>query len=109
MSQLTENIKNLRLLHGYTQRQIAKLIDRSPSTISNWEKGVISPDADSIDKLCQLFKCNPSQLFGYEKNTELEQYLTNREDAIKELEEMQKQRSELDIKIRAYQRLVSKK
>lgn len=107
MNQLTENIKNLRLLHGYTQRQLAQMIERAPSTLSNWEKGEISPDGESIRRLCEVFNCTPNQLFGVDKNEELEKYMLKREDALKEIQKMQQQKSELDARIRAYQRLLN--
>ena len=46
MSKLSENIKNLRVLRGLSQKQLADMLERSPNTISNWEKGSVSPDVD---------------------------------------------------------------
>ena len=108
MSRLSENIRNLRLLHGLSQRQLANEIERVPSTISNWERGSISPDGDSIEKLCVYFKITPNQLLGWEKCPELDRYIADMDVAIKEMEELQKKKSELETRIRAYQKLLSR-
>lgn len=44
-----------RLVKGYTQENLAERIGKSKSLISKWEKGTLSPDAQSLLNLSQLF------------------------------------------------------
>ena len=102
MSKLSDNIKNLRLLNGLSQKQLAKMIDRSPNTISNWESGTVTPDADVLEDLCQIFKVNPNQLFGWEKYHDLEIFLEKKKTILVEMAELQKQKSEIDARLKMY-------
>lgn len=102
MSKLSDNIKNLRLLNGFSQKQLAKMIDRSPNTISNWESGTVTPDADVLEDLCQIFKVNPNQLFGWEKFHDLEIFLEKKKKILVEMAELQKQKSEIDARLKMY-------
>ena len=106
MSQISENIRNYRLLHGLSLKQLGVLIDRVPTTVSNWERGEKSPDAESITKLCEVFEITPNQLFGLERSEQLENFIMNREAAVKEMEKLQEERSQLDARIKAYQQLL---
>ena len=47
MSKLNDNIKDFRLLHGLTQKELAKKIGRASNTLSTWEKGEASPEAQA--------------------------------------------------------------
>ena len=108
MSKLTDNIKDFRLLHGLTQKQLAKMIDRAPSTVSNWEKGEASPDGDCIYKICDVFDVTPNVLFGIEQNNELETFIKDKESIIKELEEINRQKNELENRLKSYTKLLSR-
>ena len=37
-----------------TQREMAKLVGVSHSTLCNWENGLSFPDAPHIDKICEV-------------------------------------------------------
>ena len=102
MSKLSDNINNLRLLNGFSQKQLAKLIDRSPNTISNWETGAVTPDADVLEDLCNIFKVNPNQLFGWEKFPDLELFLEKKKSILIEMEELKNQKAEIDAKLKMY-------
>lgn len=108
MDALKDNIKILRLLHGLTQKDLAIEIDCATSTLSNWEKGIISPNAESLLKLCEVFDCTPNQLLGIDKIEELESYRMSKEAVRSEVDKLQKQRTELDARIKAYQKLISR-
>lgn len=100
MSKLSENIKNLRVLRGFSQKQLADMIDRSPNTISNWEKGSVTPDADVLEPLCEIFNVNPNQLFGWEDCKELTDFLKEKKELLKQMDELQRQRLEIEKKLR---------
>lgn len=108
MSKLTDNIKDFRLLHGLTQKELAKMIDRAPSTLSNWEKGEASPDGESIYRLCEVFQVNPNVLFGYEENKDFKLFLQEKDAVLVELQEINKQKAKLENRLKAYDKLSSR-
>lgn len=48
-------LKQLRAAHSLTLAELGERIDRSPSTLSAWEKGTQLPEAESFGRLCQVF------------------------------------------------------
>lgn len=109
MSKLSNNIKNLRILRGLSQKQLADMIDRSPNTISNWEKGSVTPDADVLESLCEIFKVNPNQLFGWETCQELEDFLHEKEGILLEMNTLQLQRAAIDANLRELQEKLNRR
>lgn len=109
MSKLSDNIKNLRILRGLSQKQLADMIDRSPNTISNWEKGAVTPDADVLEPLCEIFKVNPNQLFGWEACKELEDFLVEKQGILLEMNTLQLQRAAIDANLRELQEKLNRR
>ncbi len=109
MSKLSNNIKNLRILRGLSQKHSADMIDRSPNTISNWEKGSVTPDADVLEPLCEIFKVNPNQLFGWETCQELEDFLHEKEGILLEMNTLQLQRAAIDANLRELQEKLNRR
>ena len=103
MSKLTENIKNLRIMRGISQKELADMIERSPNTISNWEKGSVTPDADALWPLCEIFKVTPNQLFGWDSCPELEAFMEEKQGTLLEMNTLQLQRAAIDAKIKQLQ------
>lgn len=102
MSKLSENIKNLRLMRGLTQKKLAEKIGRAPNTIANWEKGVISPDADALAPLCEVLNVNPNQLLGWEVCPDLELFLQDKQSILLEIESLKSQKADIDKRLKAY-------
>ena len=59
-----EVIRNARKSLDLTQRQLAEKIGVSNTSISNWEKGLSRPDADLIQKLCEVLHLQPNDIYG---------------------------------------------
>ena len=59
-----ETIRNARKALGLTQRQLAEKIGVSNTSVSNWEKGLSRPDADLIQKLCQVLHIQANDFYG---------------------------------------------
>lgn len=57
------NLKAYRKQAGYTQAQLAVLIDKSFNYINGIECGASFPPPDVIDKIAETLKIRPSQLF----------------------------------------------
>ena len=55
-----------------TQKGLAVKMGVSEATISNWVKGLKCPRIDKVDKLCEIFNCNRSDLVEDPKGLDLE-------------------------------------
>lgn len=87
---INENIKNFRTFRGIKQQDLADMLGRSKSVISNWERGENSPDLDSCEKLCKILRVTPNQLFGWEKNEEYEAWQARIQKTEKEIRDIRK-------------------
>lgn len=102
MSKLTDNIKNFRLLRGYTQAALGVYLGKAPNTVANWEKGISCPDVDTLEEMCNLLHVTPNQIFGWDKSEELDNFLMEQRENINKMEKLIQQRSELDNMIKEY-------
>lgn len=57
-----KNLKYYININNITQAELAKKMNVTPATISNWCNGIKSPRMDKIDNLCKLFNINRSDL-----------------------------------------------
>lgn len=62
--QLGARIASARGFNRLGQNELAKIIGVSKQTISNWENGRRTPDADLIRKLCETLGCTSDYLLG---------------------------------------------
>lgn len=109
MSNLSDNIKNFRLLRGMSQADLAKVVHRSPNVISNWEKGINSPDVEIVEQLCRLFKVTPNMIYGWDESEELKAFLDEKARMIREMDDMIKQKEELENRIKSYSEKISRR
>lgn len=63
-------IKELRASNDMKQTDLAKLLNCSPTTISNYEVGYRDLDSDTICRLCDIFGCTADYLLGRSTNPE---------------------------------------
>lgn len=59
-----ENIRNLRLDNGYTQKQIAQMLGISQNTYSQYEIGVLNYPVDVVIKLADFYGTTTDYLLG---------------------------------------------
>ena len=59
-----EIIKKLRTEYGYSQKDLAALLNVAQNTISNWENGTREPDNKTLIKLSEIFNCTTDYLLG---------------------------------------------
>ena len=59
---IANNIKFYMELRNLKQIDIAKGVNVSPATVSNWLKGIQVPRMDKVDKMCELLCVDRSQL-----------------------------------------------
>lgn len=66
--QIGENIKQLRLDAGWTQRTLAFELQISIQAVSKWEQGRSYPDVTLLPEIAKLFSVSMDQLFfGFSK------------------------------------------
>ncbi len=61
---LPEKLKNLRIKHRYSQKQVAEILELSPSIISSYEKGERTPSVEVMLALSYLYRCSVDYLLG---------------------------------------------
>ncbi len=59
-------IKELRKEKGLTQKELAKLINKSETGYASWEQGLSEPNVNDIRLLCQIFEVSADYLLGLE-------------------------------------------
>lgn len=73
---ISQNIKKLRKSHGYTQNDLASILNVRPTSISAWESGRNKPLMDKITLMATLFNVSTSDIVGdtFTKNNIIEIY-----------------------------------
>lgn len=88
-----KNLKYYINVNNITQVELAKKMNVTPATVSNWCNGIKSPRMDKIDNLCKLFNINRSDLIEDKPKT-INRILSNQEKALidkfRQLNEQQK-------------------
>lgn len=64
---LGSNIRKFRQEKNLKQEDLANKLGKSTSVISNWEKGINRPDADTIGQICKILSITPNELFDWDK------------------------------------------
>lgn len=59
-------LKELRIKNNLSQTELAKKVDISQRSISNYENGQSDPDIETLKKLAQYFHTTIDNLVGYE-------------------------------------------
>lgn len=67
---LADRIKDSRKKAGYTQRDLANLLNVKPVTISAWEVGRNEPSISMLKRVASLLNVSFEYLAGVEKNSD---------------------------------------
>jgi Predicted transcriptional regulator with C-terminal CBS domains len=65
-----ENIVKCRKINGMSQGYLAKRIGITSQGLLKIEKGIVSPRAETLEKIMLALCVTPNQLFGIERITE---------------------------------------
>lgn len=57
-------LKEARKNKGYTQKELAGLLDATNTAVSNWENDINRPDMDTVEKLCGALNVSPKYFFS---------------------------------------------
>ena len=57
-------IKSLRLIFGFTQKQLAEKLQKGESTVRMWELGKSEPDTETVNLLAKEFNISTDYILG---------------------------------------------
>lgn len=77
MASLSERIKEERLKKSINQPELAKILNVSKQTVSNWENGKRTPDADMIIRISDYFNVSIDYLLCKTDNPDAKVYSSN--------------------------------
>lgn len=60
-------LKELRLQHGLTQKELVELLGVKRNTYSDWENGKCKPNYEKLEKIADFFDVSLDWLFGREQ------------------------------------------
>ncbi|MCR5451969.1 MAG: helix-turn-helix domain-containing protein [Lachnospiraceae bacterium] len=103
------NIHMLRMMRGYSQKSVADKLEKSPNAVSNWELGNTSPSVDDLLKLCDMFEVTPNQILGTDECPELQAYIDQTENLVSKVEELKKQKREIEKQLKTYSQKINRK
>lgn len=66
-----EKLRQARKAAGMTQKELAQAVELKHNAVSNWEKGISSPDPDTIRRLCEILRMPPNFFFDTEESAAL--------------------------------------
>lgn len=69
---LSQRINELRLTNGWSQVQLAKKLNVTKQTVSNWENDNIQPSIDMLVRLAKVFNVTTDYLLGLENTPRLD-------------------------------------
>ena len=69
MATYSERIRELRVLRGMSQQDLADRLDVNKVTISQYERGVRKPDLNALTALCDIFNVSSDYLIGKDDTT----------------------------------------
>lgn len=62
-------LKELRIKHGLSQKDVANKLNISPSIVSGYETGERTPSTENLLALSYLYKCSTDYLLGRTNDT----------------------------------------
>ncbi|MBR5156896.1 MAG: helix-turn-helix domain-containing protein [Clostridia bacterium] len=93
MEYFPKNLKDIRKSHSMTQSDLAKLLGRQKSTVSNYEIGYSTPSYETLQKLSEIFNVSIDELTnppvplkenGIDENNRIEMPLVSSKNGVKE-------------------------
>ncbi len=74
--EIGKKIKELRKEAGLTQKQLAKMLNKSETGFASWEQGLSEPSVHDLRLLCKIFEVSADDLLGLDEETNNLTYLT---------------------------------
>ncbi len=67
-SKVGQRLRYLRECNNIMSKDLAKILNVEPATLTNWEKGNRFPKDEVLMKICDYFDCSMDYLFGRTDN-----------------------------------------
>ena len=64
MNIFKEKLKELRVYHNLSQKELAEKLEVSQRSISSWETGFRQPDFETLEKISKFFNVTTDYLLG---------------------------------------------
>ena len=83
------NLRNYLDLNHMTQVELAKRLNVGTTSVYNWCSGIKIPRMDKVDKMCQIFGCNRSDLItdNHSEDQQTKEFVELFENAPKEYQD----------------------
>lgn len=69
MPDFARRLKQLRISHQLTQKQLATYLDVTQNAIFNWENGKREPNAEMVERIAEYFKVSCPDIMGWDNST----------------------------------------
>ena len=65
-------LRELRQAAGLSQKALAEMVDASQQTVAKWERGLATPNPETVAKLAQVLNTSTDSLLGMpERNSDI--------------------------------------
>lgn len=64
-------LRELRKEVGFTQKQVAKLMNKSETGYASWEQGLSEPSVNDLRLLCRIYDISADDLLGLQDDNNL--------------------------------------
>ena len=62
--EIGKKLKELRKEAGLTQKQLARLLNKSETGYASWEQGLSEPSINDLRTLCKIYNISADELIG---------------------------------------------
>ena len=79
MGRIKDNISRNITMHRksckLSQKELAEQLNTKPSTVSSWEQGASTPNAEMLFEICRIFKISMDEMYGIDEDQTERQFL----------------------------------
>lgn len=99
---LGRNIKTFRKNKGFTQEELADLLNITPQAISKWESESGLPDVSMLIPLAQVLGVSTDSLLGYDSISENEEIISRVKETVNSIRAEEKDRANAALRVSEY-------
>ncbi len=99
---ISSNIKSFRKDRGFTQEELADLLNVTPQAVSKWESGSGLPDTSMLIPLAQILRVSTDALLGYDSLSENEEVVNRVRETVSSMKSSDEGRAEKALRISEY-------
>ena len=96
------NIKTYRKNKGFTQEELADLLNVTPQAVSKWESENSLPDTSMLIPLAQVLGVSTDALLGYDSLSENEEVIARVKETVNGMKNSDEGRAEKALRISEY-------